>query len=641
MASIDGLGSGLDTTSIIQQLLQVERQPQTRLAIKRTTALAAGAEWGKLATSLGALLTATKALGAPGALSKVAVSSSDAAAVTATTSASAAPGVHTVRVVALATAQQLTSRGSFTSASSVVGAGSLVLHRGDSLATLGATGIGVDSTVPLGVDHSVSVTQASAAAIVTGAAQTISDTQPVTIKAATSDADGNDTIDFTVNGTRYTATIAAGTYTSHAQLAGAAQKALDTATGAGVVRVSVTAAGEFSFATAREGSEAGVTVNTSPTVAGGIQGLTSRATSANGVLGLTSGTQAAGQDALVTVDGVEHRLTRVDGSDVNVGGIVLRGVRHLATGSLVATAAARLGSTTATAGDLVTAVNASGSPFRAALVDDGAGGFRLSLTDSRTGAGTTSSVSTDLTGFGDGFDGRAGTNAEVVVDGVTHRPASNRTSDLIAGWTIDLKAATGADVTLTGVRDEAAIGKVGKGFVDALNAALRQMKTATAYDVTTKRGGALVGDFGARSLAHRLVDTVSDAGRFSTSGVTLSELGITLQRDGTYAFDQAKFDAAVADKPGAATLVTELTTKLGQVLTGATASDGVLARGKESSETQAKRLQDQISRWDQRLELKEARYRKQFTALESALAGLKNQGTWLAGQLGGLPTWDS
>ncbi len=36
MAAIDGLSSGLDTTSIIKQLMQLERQPQVRLQTRQS-----------------------------------------------------------------------------------------------------------------------------------------------------------------------------------------------------------------------------------------------------------------------------------------------------------------------------------------------------------------------------------------------------------------------------------------------------------------------------------------------------------------------------------------------------------------------------------------------------------------------------
>ena len=49
-------------------------------------------------------------------------------------------------------------------------------------------------------------------------------------------------------------------------------------------------------------------------------------------------------------------------------------------------------------------------------------------------------------------------------------------------------------------------------------------------------------------------------------------------------------------------------------------------------------LNDQISDWDVRLTDKRAALQKQFAALEVALGKMKDQSSWLAGQLAGLPS---
>ena len=52
MASVDGLVSGLDTTTIISQLMQLERQPQSRLKTKQATVESAiGAAPSRAATA--------------------------------------------------------------------------------------------------------------------------------------------------------------------------------------------------------------------------------------------------------------------------------------------------------------------------------------------------------------------------------------------------------------------------------------------------------------------------------------------------------------------------------------------------------------------------------------------------------------
>jgi flagellar hook-associated protein 2 len=102
-ASIGGLVSGLDTATIINQLMQLEAQPQTRLRAKVTTEQNALTALQALNTKLAAL--AVKA----GDLSKMtawsaSTATSDSEHVTATTDAGAAAGSLSFSVVRLATA---------------------------------------------------------------------------------------------------------------------------------------------------------------------------------------------------------------------------------------------------------------------------------------------------------------------------------------------------------------------------------------------------------------------------------------------------------------------------------------------------------------------------------------------------------
>ena len=64
MASIDGLSSGLDTTSIIKQLMQLERQPQVRLQSRQTATEASIQSLRSLNAKFLTIGTATSAFGA-------------------------------------------------------------------------------------------------------------------------------------------------------------------------------------------------------------------------------------------------------------------------------------------------------------------------------------------------------------------------------------------------------------------------------------------------------------------------------------------------------------------------------------------------------------------------------------------------
>ena len=57
--------------------------------------------------------------------------------------------------------------------------------------------------------------------------------------------------------------------------------------------------------------------------------------------------------------------------------------------------------------------------------------------------------------------------------------------------------------------------------------------------------------------------------------------------------------------------------------------------------TRISQLNDQISNWDVRLAAREATLRAQFATMETALGKLKDQSSWLAGQLASLSTSSS
>jgi flagellar hook-associated protein 2 len=110
--SIDGLVSGMNTTTTISQLMQLEALPQTALKNKVTAQTKAVTAYQSINTKLAALTTAAKALGTAdtwGAMK--ATSSSDAAIVT--TKPGAAAGSLSFTVDALAAAHTVTFKAGY------------------------------------------------------------------------------------------------------------------------------------------------------------------------------------------------------------------------------------------------------------------------------------------------------------------------------------------------------------------------------------------------------------------------------------------------------------------------------------------------------------------------------------------------
>jgi len=121
---------------------------------------------------------------------------------------------------------------------------------------------------------------------------------------------------------------------------------------------------------------------------------------------------------------------------------------------------------------------------------------------------------------------------------------------------------------------------------------------------------------------------------------TLSDAGISFQKDGTLALDATKFSAAAANpaKDISKLFATSATAKgygyqmdvlLGKILSPV----GVLSNKNTSINKQIEDLGDQRDSVNTRLEATEKRYRAQFSALDTAIASMQSTSSFLTQQL--------
>lgn len=159
--SSPGIGSGLDVTSIVNQLDAANRAP-VKLLTTRTTALQAKlSAFGLLKSYTTNIHDTTAKLADPAFWQKTSASSSDSASVSVASSTSAAVGSYSVEVQQLAQAQSLSSS-AYADSTSAVGTGSLRIELGswnaDKTAFTPATPPSqVDIPVPIGEDSLESV----------------------------------------------------------------------------------------------------------------------------------------------------------------------------------------------------------------------------------------------------------------------------------------------------------------------------------------------------------------------------------------------------------------------------------------------------------------------------------------------------
>jgi flagellar capping protein FliD len=305
-----------------------------------------------------------------------------------------------------------------------------------------------------------------------------------------------------------------------------------------------------------------------------------------------------------------------------------------------------------TLSDAAAAINASSYDLSAAVVQVDANKFALQVTSKKTGADNAFS----LQGGGTFDVNSQGQNAQLKIGTTTPYTVSSDTNtfgSVMPGATITVsKADTATPVTVTVAPDpDAVAGKV-SALIDAVNAALTTTKTYTNNSAGST--AALKGDFAVGQMTGQLLDAVSFA--IGSDG-SPAKVGFQLTKDGKVTFDKTTFLTALADNPGLAqrmvsgsaagtaadgTPVAAITGIADRLLAVAkSASDsttGSLVKFAQGQDTLGSDIQDKIDAWDLRLARRKEMLTRQFSAMETALSSLKNQSTWLAGQINSLPS---
>jgi len=273
--------------------------------------------------------------------------------------------------------------------------------------------------------------------------------------------------------------------------------------------------------------------------------------------GQTSSTAAIGAGASTTIT---FDFGAVSGGTFDSGTGKYTGAAFASSGS--GTKTVTIDSTNNSLQGIRDAINAAGIGVTATIINDGgASPYRLALSSDSNGASNSMKISVS----GDATVGTllahdpAGTqnlsetitaqNAVFKVNGVSVSKASNTVSDVVQGVTLTLsKATTTSPVTLSVARDTGAISSSISGFVKAYNDLASTLENVSAYDASRKQGAILQGDSTVRSLQSQLRGMLSTA-VVGTSGTltTLSDVGVSFQKDGTLALNQTKLDSAIAN----------------------------------------------------------------------------------------------
>lgn len=196
-------------------------------------------------------------------------------------------------------------------------------------------------------------------------------------------------------------------------------------------------------------------------------------------------------------------------------------------------------------------VNDGGStPYRLALSSTATGqasSMKISVADTIPDTGLSALLNNDPAGSQALAQTAAAQNALLTIDGIAVSKASNAVSDVITGVTFNLlkeNPLTATAITVT--RDTAAVTASVGAFVKAYNDISQTLRDAAAYNPATKQAAVLNGEATVRTIASQVRGLMTNsvaggAGAFSR----LSEIGVSLGKDGLLAVDATKLNKAM------------------------------------------------------------------------------------------------
>ncbi len=306
-------------------------------------------------------------------------------------------------------------------------------------------------------------------------------------------------------------------------------------------------------------------------------------------------------------------------------------------------------------------INGLDAGVTASVVTD-ASGVRLALRSTETGAENGFQI-TALDDDGNGADAaglsrfafdppggttamalkQPGADALATVNGVDVRSAGNDLSTVVEGLTITLHKQSAEPVDITVVSDREGLKTAIKSFAEAYNGLATAIADLTKYDATSKTAGALQGDSAATSLQRQLRAVLNTPTGASTVFANLSDMGLSVQRDGTLSVDSAKLDAAVANPAELRKALTQLDTqnpanvgfarRYANLATSVLGVDGTLTTRTEGLQDSLTRNSTQQERFNDHIASYQARLVAQYTAMDGNLAKLNALSSFVSQQL--------
>lgn len=284
----------------------------------------------------------------------------------------------------------------------------------------------------------------------------------------------------------------------------------------------------------------------------------------------------------------------------------------------------------------------------------------ITLSDQASGGSLSSGLTTGSTAMNGSMSSiQAASDASFKYNGINMTRSSNTITDITTGMTINLlstDSTSTANISIT--QDTSSVQSALQSFVDNYNAMEKQLNsmtvtnstnltTATTSSTSSTTPALFQGDSTLNGIDRDIKNIVTSVD--NKTGLSLTQFGITVNQDGTLAFDTGTFNTAMSanttamnnyfsgtttvDAYGNATTTNGIFTTLYNDLNNVTKSGGVLDNLTTGLTTEATNLATQQTNATNALNAKYDTMTQQFIAYDTMISSLNNQFSALSQQI--------
>lgn len=299
---------------------------------------------------------------------------------------------------------------------------------------------------------------------------------------------------------------------------------------------------------------------------------------------------------------------------------------------------------------VVDAIDRSGADITASVVrvSDTERKLLVQATNSGTAAAITSIRDLDgalfsTLGMGKGTNGegqltgtvQAAADARLVIDGLEITSSKNQIDNVISGVSVQLTSQTTGATSLEVTRDpDAIIGSI-QSLVDSYNSALDEIRNSTRpSDDTGANRGILATNSAFRSLRTVLRNLVTAPLELESGTKTLSNIGITADREGRISLKESTIRSLLQSDPESVEEIlggeNGMASRLAGVLDGYSKVGGIVDQQITAAERRQKLYDTRISSLTETLALREQSLFNQLAQMQAAIGSLTSQQNYLS-----------